>query len=342
MVFDSFTVGMVAVAIVAGIGLTKLFEKNETDATKSLPVPVPPAGSRFVVLPMSKVKLRYSDSRTPGDSKKAKGVTFVMLHGFAGCLETWKFLTSQLTEKSPDCRVISLDLVGSGYSDKPNGEDFDYSYRNQGKIVMEFLSALALTKVVLVGHSSGTVVAAAAALQCPSKVVGTIFVANALFRAKSNLFSNPWLKSLFGWMAGKMTADRKKSLSRMHHKDHIDRVLTDDFVQEFAAPTLLPNFHTALVETIVAKEPPYEDLVDALLLSSPLPILFVYGKDDAYKPLPSEQAASMKKKLEAMDQELLAKVLLDTVELEKCAHYAQHEQPEALAEAILNFVRKHV
>lgn len=358
---DLTTLGKLVAAAVAAFGVAKLlFPPSRMEPEDLEPLPEPPAGSTFITLPVSNVKLRYADTGAQKSSvlrrilhSKRDDVTFVLLHGFAGVLETWNFLVPELQKKNPNFRVLSLDLVGSGFSDKPVGDGFDYSYRSQGKIVVEFLSQLDLSRVVLVGHSSGTVVAAAAALECPSRVIGTVFVANALFRAKSSLFSNPWLKSFFGWMATKMTADRKKSLSRMHHPMHIDKILTDEFVQLFAAPTRLPNFHAALVETVVAKEAPYEDLINALMLGpetssssssssfSPVPMLFVYGKDDTYKPLPVEQAASLQGKLDGMDPKLRNQQKIETVSLEDCAHYAQHEQPEALADAIREFLHKH-
>ena len=319
----------IAALIGGGIATAVVLKRILTPNNEEKEIPVAPPGSKFVKLPKSNATLRYIDNEESSSS-----VTFVLIHGFAGVSETWELLTPHLKNH----RVVALDLVGSGFSDKPL-EGFDYSYRTQGKVVSEFISLLGLKKTVLVGHSSGTVVAASAALQTP-EVVGVVFIANALFRLKSAMFSKAWLKPLFGWMVQKMMADRKSSLARMHRPDY---VLTDSFVEKFAAPTRLPNFHEALLEGIMVEEAPYEDLVDELLSTpKPLPLLFVYGKDDTYKPTPEEQKEVIQQKLDAMDAKTKEQQCLVIGELEKCHHYAQHERPEALAKEILGYVEKNI
>jgi len=49
---------------------------------------------------------------------------------------------------------------------------------------------------------------------------------------------------------------RKQSLAKMHLPSHIDRVLTDEFVEKFEAPLQNPDCRAALVETIMVKEAP--------------------------------------------------------------------------------------
>lgn len=244
-----------------------------------------------------------------------------------------------------------------GVAFPPSPPSFDYSYRNQGNVVSEFVSVLGLSNVVLVGHSSGTVVAAAAAAASrantsdtkqPPPVVATVFVASALFHAKSRLFSVRWLKPFFSWTLVKTMGNRRKGLESMHLPSNAHRVLTDDFVEKFVAPTRLPNFYGALVETVMAKEAPYEELFDELLAQSTttnsIPMLFVWGKDETYKPLPEKQQASIQRKLDAIDTESEQdqKYKVEVARLEDCHHYAQHEQPEALANEILGFLERNV
>lgn len=342
--------------VIGGVGLlvvvaATLSRGSTAKDIEEKPLPVAPSGSKFIKLPKSGVTVRYTDTGSGKDgSSKGKQVTFLLLHGFAGVIETWEFLIPHLLEgngKDTSIRAVALDAVGSGFSDKPNGDVFDYSYRNQGSVVSELISELGLSNVVLVGHSAGTVSGASTALENSksgeSTVVGSVFVANALFRPKSEFFSKPWLKPLFRWMTTKMMSNRKSSLEKMHSPIHAERVLTDDFVEKFSAPIRLPNFNDALVETVMAKEAPYEDLVDGLLaLKNPVPLLFVFGEHDTYKPVPEEQKEKLDKKLGAMDEKAREQVQVETKHLKDCHHYAQHEQPEALAKEILDFVENKV
>eukprot|EP00536_Pseudo-nitzschia_multiseries_P003625 jgi/Psemu1/302059/fgenesh1_kg.56_\ len=175
-------------------------------------------------------------------------------------------------------------------------------------------------------------------------------MACALFRHKSDFFSKSWLKPMFQWMTTKMMANRKQSMAKMHLPIHAERVLTDDFVEKFAVATRLPNFNSALVDTVMAKEAPYEELVDELLSppstannTGPCPILFVWGKQDTYQPLPAQQKESLKQKLDSLTASTQQREqIVETKELDECHHYPQHEQPEALAKEILSFVQKNV
>uniref|UniRef100_A0A7S4ATG7 AB hydrolase-1 domain-containing protein n=1 Tax=Pseudo-nitzschia australis TaxID=44445 RepID=A0A7S4ATG7_9STRA len=352
---------------------------TNTSAEKAVPLPCAPIGSKFVTLPGSGINLRYTDSddkatenSRPDDETSVKQLTLLMLHGFAGVLETWELMTPQILElyntagSKVKVRVVALDLVGSGFSDKPIGTDFDYTLRSQGKVVSEFISVLGLSNVVIVSFSAGTVVGAAVATEQHdlsqsesdevAPVVGLVFAGGCLFRAKSSFYSKRWLKPIFHWVTAKLMTDRKQSLAKFHHPAHAERVLTDDLVEHFVAPTRLPNFNAALVETVMAKEAPYEELVDKLLsppstankaAANPLPMLFVWGNEDTYKPLPQLQIDSIRQKLDAINassspQQQQQQRIVETKELEECHHYIQHDQPEALAKEIFLFVNKNV
>ena len=195
------------------------------------------------------------------------------------------------------------------------------SYSNPASLSTSLATpAIVLSNVVIVGHSAGTVVGAAVATEQQDRsedesgegaaVVGLVFAAGSLFRAKSSLYSKSWLKPVFHWITTKLMANHKQSMAKLHHPDHAKRVLTDDLVEYFVVPTRLPNFNAALVETVMAKEAPYEELVDKLLsppstankaAANPLPILFVWGKEDTYKPIPQLQIDSIRQKLDAIN-----------------------------------------
>ena len=404
---SSVAVMSAAVAICTLGGAVVFWQRRKTenyvdDVGKPLlpPLPTAPIGSKFVSLPVSGITLRFTDTasscsnnissnggddddgdgdgdgddKNDANAKHKQQVTFLMLHGFLGVLETWDFLTPFLLVDNKGARttnrVVALDMVGCGFSDKPIDGEFDYAYRSQGEIVSEFISVMGLSNVVIVGHSSGTVVGAATAVQKntissnnkdedeKNVVVGAVFVAGALFRAKSEFYCKWWLKPIIRWMLFNITGNRKKSLERMHLPIHADRVLTDEFVENFASQTRLPNFHDALIGTVMAKEAPYEELVDELLSlpssvtssnkdddhdhdHAPFPMLFVWGHQDTHEPLHGKQKESIRQKLDEMKlQEKIA--VIETIELEECHHYPQHEQPEALAKEILGFVQNNV
>lgn len=118
------------------------------------PMPGEPAGATFAEV--NGVRLRYLD--------QGSGPAVVLLHGFASSLETWLGVIPELAR---DHRVIALDLMGFGWSDRPEG---DYSPQAQAELVLALLDRLQVGEFDLAGHSWGCSVALALALSAPQRV----------------------------------------------------------------------------------------------------------------------------------------------------------------------------
>lgn len=87
-------------------------------------------------------------------------VTLVFLHGLGGSSEMWAKVIGML--KIDDVRIVTLDLIGFGKSAKPKWAT--YSTRFQAKSLGLTLAKLRIGgKVVVVGHSLGSLVAIEAA-----------------------------------------------------------------------------------------------------------------------------------------------------------------------------------
>ena len=89
------------------------------------------------------------------------GSPIVVIHGFAGSLRWYDELTPLL---SPTHRVIRVDLLGHGGSDKPSA---GYSITDQASALGEALAKLEVKGATVVGHSLGATVATALAEQSP-------------------------------------------------------------------------------------------------------------------------------------------------------------------------------
>jgi magnesium chelatase accessory protein len=80
--------------------------------------------------------------------------TIVLLHGLMGCADTFVPL---LQEFGPGLHLIAVDLPGAGHSERR--QDIDASLLNTAELVGRFLTAIAVTQPVVVGHSHGGTVA---------------------------------------------------------------------------------------------------------------------------------------------------------------------------------------
>lgn len=106
--------------------------------------------------------LQVLDEGNPG------GTPIVLVHCYTCSMNWWDDLAPLLAE---DHRVIRVDLLGHGGSEKPGA---GYSIEDQASAVAEALAQLGVTGATVVGHSLGGTVATALAVQSPqlaSKVV---------------------------------------------------------------------------------------------------------------------------------------------------------------------------
>ncbi len=95
----------------------------------------------------------------PAAAGRQEGAPIVLLHGLTGSLHWWDQILPRLNRTH---RVIRIDLLGFGGSEKPRG---GYSMENQGRLVATALAELHVQGAVVVGHSMGFDVATALADQ---------------------------------------------------------------------------------------------------------------------------------------------------------------------------------
>ncbi|MFW0787173.1 alpha/beta hydrolase [Gordonia sp. CPCC 206044] len=84
---------------------------------------------------------------------RGKGTPLLMLHGFP----TWSYdYAAVATELERDHRVVTLDFLGYGASDKPRG--YHYTVAESADVVEELLHHLAIDDAILVLHNYGGIV----------------------------------------------------------------------------------------------------------------------------------------------------------------------------------------
>src|ERR1044071_152261 len=99
-------------------------------------------------------------------SEGGHGEPVVLLHGFGASADSWNRFAKPLTKHY---RVIAPDQPGWGASTRI--ESASYGYPAQVERLHQFLSALGLKHVHLVGHSMGGFIASAYAAHYPGEVI---------------------------------------------------------------------------------------------------------------------------------------------------------------------------
>jgi len=97
----------------------------------------------------------------------------VLLHGTAGSLENF---CANYAEYAKHFRVVGIDMLGCGWTDKP---EFDYLIEDYAEHVRGVMDVLAITRAGVVGVSLGSWVGARLALDHPDRVSGLVMVAPA-------------------------------------------------------------------------------------------------------------------------------------------------------------------
>ncbi len=100
-----------------------------------------------------------------------EGTPVIFLHGAWNDSSQW---VSVINSLSQHFHCLSPDLLGFGESENP---DVHYSIDLQVECIAEFLQAVKLEKVYLVGYSLGAWIAASYALKYPEKVCGLVLLA---------------------------------------------------------------------------------------------------------------------------------------------------------------------
>lgn len=114
---------------------------------------------RTLKLSAQSATLRFHD--IPG-----AGTPLVFIHGL-GCASSCDYPRVIADSALMKRRRILVDLLGSGYSDRP--ECFGYRVEDHARIVVELIQSLG-TEVDLFGHSMGGAVAIVAATMVPGRV----------------------------------------------------------------------------------------------------------------------------------------------------------------------------
>ncbi len=122
------------------------------------------ATHEFVELPVGKIC--YT-------ARNGEGVPVVLVHGFGGDFDNWRFNIDAISESAP---VYALDLPGHGQSSK--------AIENPGlgtmvDAVVQLLDHLSVEDAHFVGHSMGGLVAGRVAMQHPGRVASLTLICSA-------------------------------------------------------------------------------------------------------------------------------------------------------------------
>ncbi len=108
------------------------------------------------------------------------GPVLLLVHGNP----TWSFYWRELVRAWRDRhRVVAIDLIGCGLSDKPPATEYSYRLAQRVADVGQLIEALDLRQVTLVAHDWGGAIGMGAAVAAPERFARFVLMNTAAFRA---------------------------------------------------------------------------------------------------------------------------------------------------------------
>ena len=269
------------------------------------------------------IKIRNIKTRywTAGDT----GPNVVLIHGLGRFVEEW---LPNIDTFAAHNRVYALDLPGHGHTDKP----LSGSYRllDIAGFVHDFLVALDIRPVHVIGHSLGGGIALQLILQFPEAVDKLVLVCSAGLGKEATLVlriaSVPWL----GEILTRPSLNGTKRLLKEFVNDRA--LLTDDFVELNYRMAALPGAQQAVLKTLRSAgnlfgqyNETYRPIVENLELIK-CPVLIIWGRQDRVLPITHGQAA----------EKVLPNARLKI--LEGCGHLPMLEHTQLFNDTILDFL----
>jgi len=238
------------------------------------------------------------------------GPPLVLIHGIGGDADEWAFCLDPL---SASHRVIALDLLGFGRSDKPF---LAYSIAVFVEVLEAFLHKLDLARPTLIGESLGGWIAAAYALQHPQAVDKLVLVDAA----------GVWNETK------ELPVDLHVS-TRQHMREIMqllfyDKTLATDALIDFAYELHLERGDGYTIHRVLQNLRDGHESLDDKIAALKVPTLIMWGENDELIPAATGR----------LIHRLVPNSRLEVIA--QCGHLPALEKPAELTNCVLNFLRQ--
>jgi 2-hydroxymuconate-semialdehyde hydrolase len=242
----------------------------------------------------------------------------LLIHGSGPGVSAWANWRLVMPVLAQDRRVIAPDMVGFGYSDRPEG--ITYSMDTWVQQALDLLDALDLPQVDLVGNSFGGALALALAIRAPQRVrrlvlMGSVGVPFEL---------TPGLDAAWGY---------QPSIEAMRHL--LDtfafsrKLVTDELAQLRYQASIRPGFQESFGAMFPAPRQRWVDAMaspEAAIRALAHETLIVHGREDQVIPLQTSLTLSQwipNSQLHVFGH---------------CGHWTQIEHSARFAQQVSNFL----
>src|SRR6266550_4469326 len=239
------------------------------------------------------------------------GDPLILIHGLADDVAVWDSVISPLAARF---RVIALDQIGFGRSDKPL---LSYRVSTFVDFLDGFLNELKIKRASLVGNSLGGWVAAAFTLAHPERINRLVLCNAAGYAAVSKTMDPRALSAL--------RLVSREDIRYLGPLTFHDKRFYEDVDLAFKQHVSADDNYTVnqLLDSMIRGE----DVLDNRLAAIKQPTLILWGREDRLIPL--NFAERFHKEITGSRLEVI----------DNCGHMPQVECPEKFVTAVLEFLR---
>lgn len=254
------------------------------------------------------------------------GAPLILLHGFGGSIWNWEHQQLALAQHY---RILTLDLLGSGQSAKP---DIPYTTSHLVTFLLHFMDAVDIDHATLIGNSMGAGLAMAVALSAPDRVKALTLIAGfpqalegAIHSPLYNRFLHHrpplWLAQFANKLSGRWATRRVLEEILYDHSLLTAVVIERSFVNRHQRDILPPLY------SLTDHLDEWEERYGPRLGEIQHPVLILWGEEDnVFSPTMAED---------------LARILPNarSHRIPQAGHLLQWEKPDEVNAQIISFLK---
>ena len=255
--------------------------------------------------------------------RAGSGPALLLVHGLLGYSFSWRFAIPALAQHAT---VYAIDLLGTGFSDRPPG--LDCSFKASAERLIQFMDKMGLASCDLLGTSHGGAVAMVMAALAPDRIRRLILVDpvnpwSAHGKRLTVFLSNPLIAPLFSTLTPHV-----RSLHEYYHRRMFGdpRRIPPDSLEGYRKPMRIPGSYEYALAVARSWNRDLKELESALPRIANIPTLLIWGSlDTAVDP-----ASAAELKQHFRDCQL--------VMIEGVGHLPYEEDPEEFNRVVGEFL----